>query len=91
MPTKSSEISGIPVSGASYKGWDCDQLLLEFDHLKRREGTLVSAQEQRHKTSQTQAFWHGYGQGDGIEAAELARVRGELTAIEKLINQLGCR
>jgi hypothetical protein len=91
MPTKASEIAGIPVSGAAYKGWDCDQLLLEFDHLKRREGTLVSAQGQRHKTSKTQAFWHGFGQGDGIEASELARVRGELTALEKMINQLGCR
>ncbi len=90
MPTKPVRITGIPVSGASYKGWDCEQLLHEHDHLTEREGTLVLAQEQRVKTSETQAFWFGYGQGDGIEAAELARVRGELSAVEKLIAANGC-
>lgn len=91
MPTKPAQITGIPASGAAYKGWDCDQLLLEYDHLRDREQTLVIAQEQRYKTSEQQAFWYGYGQGDGIEASELARVRGELVALEKLIDQKRCK
>ena len=91
MPTKPAQITGIPASGAAYKDWNCDQLLLEYDHLRDRERTLVLAQEQRYKTSEQQAFWYGYGQGDGIEASELARVRGELVAIEKLIDQNRCK
>jgi len=48
------------------------------------------AQEQRIKTSQTQAFWYGVGQGDGIEASELANVRGEKEAVRNAIAANGC-
>lgn len=51
---------------------------------------LVIAQEQRLKASQLQAFWLGYGQGDGIEAAELANVRGEKEAIGTMMNKKKC-
>lgn len=48
------------------------------------------AQEQRIKTSKKQAFWYGYGQGDGIEASELAKVRGEKEAVRGTIATKGC-
>jgi hypothetical protein len=51
----------------------------------QRESDLVVAQDQRLKSSQVQAFWWGFGNGDGIEAAELARVRGEKQAVIKAI------
>lgn len=51
---------------------------------------LVIAQEQRLKSSQVQAFWLGYGQGDGIEAAELANVRGEKEALGTMMSKKGC-
>lgn len=54
---------------------------VELDSLVRRENQLVNAQEQRIKTSQTQAFWWGFGQGDGIEASELANARGEKESV----------
>jgi hypothetical protein len=64
---------------------DLKSLQLEYDSLSRRESDLVIAQENRIKTSQMQAFWTYFGQGDGMEAAELARVRGEKDAVQAAI------
>jgi len=37
-----------------------------------------------------QAFWWGFGTGDGIEASELANVRGEKEAARKAMSKKGC-
>jgi hypothetical protein len=91
MPTPPSQITGSYVSGLRYEGFDCHKLVVEFDSLSRREAQLVAAQEQRIKTSETQAFWLGYGQGDGIEASELANVRGEKEAVRKAMETNKCK
>lgn len=90
MPTPPSQITGSYVSGLRYENFDCARLASELDSLARRENQLVVAQEQRIKTSQVQAFWWGFGQGDGIEAAELANVRGEKEAVRKAMEAKGC-
>lgn len=51
---------------------------------------MITAQNQRVKTSETQAFWYGYGQGDGIEASELASVRGEKEAVRTAMESKSC-
>lgn len=38
-----------------------------------------------------QAFWYGYGQGDGIEASELATVRGKKEAVEYKMTEVKCK
>ena len=91
MPTPTSQITGSYTSGLRYENFDCSRLLVELDSLARRENQLVIAQEQRMKTSQMQAFWWGFGQGDGIEASELANVRGEKEAVRKAMEAKGCR
>lgn len=91
MPTPTSQITGSYVSGIRYEDLDCQKLAAEMDSLTRRENQLVTAQEQRRKTSQVQAFWWGYGQGDGIEASELANVRGEKEAVRKAMEVKGCK
>ena len=58
--------------------------------LSRRENQLATAQEQRIKTSKVQAFWRGYGEGDGIEASELANVRGEREAVRSTMEKKHC-
>ena len=83
MPTPSSQITSAYVSSHKYEGYDCSRLSVKMDSLARRENQLVMAQEQRIKTSEVQAFWMGYGQGDGIEASELANMRGEKEAVRK--------
>ena len=90
MPTPSSQITGSYTSGLRYESFDCSRLAVELNSLARRENQLVVAQEQRYKTSETQAFWWGFGQGDGIEASELANVRGEKEAVRNAIEVKGC-
>jgi len=91
MPTPPSQITGSYTSGLRYENFDCQKLSVELDSLARRENQLIIAQEQRIKTSQTQAFWWGFGQGDGIEASELANVRGEKEAVRKAMEIKGCQ
>ena len=91
MPTPSSQITGAYTSSLRYESFDCARLAVELASLARRENQLVTAQEQRIKTSQTQAFWWGFGQGDGIEASELANVRGEKEAVRSAMEVKGCR
>lgn len=83
MPTQPSQITGSYTSGLEYESYSCDQLGAEIASMARRENQLVAAQRQRIKTSQMQAFWWGFGQGDGIEASELANVRGEKEAVRE--------
>ena len=91
MPTPVSQITGSYTSGLRYEDFDCSRLSIELNSLARRENQLAIAQEQRIKTSQTQAFWWGFGQGDGIEASELANVRGEKEAVRKAMEKKGCQ
>ena len=90
MPTPPSQITGAYTSGLKYEEYSCSQLATELASLARRENQLVAAQEQRIKTSQMQAFWWGYGQGDGIEASEIANVKGEKEAIRKAVDTKKC-
>lgn len=90
LPTQPSQISGAYVNSLKYEQFGCDRLTAEADSLARRESQLVIAQEQRLKSSKVQAFWLGYGQGDGIEASELANVRGEREAVRKAMDVNKC-
>ena len=91
MPTPSSQITGTYSSVSRYDSWDCPRLVAELESLTRRENQLVIAQEQRVKTSRVQAFWYGFGQGDGIEASELATIRGDKEAVLRAIDAKRCR
>ena len=91
MPTPPAQITGAYVSPLKYESVDCPALANELASLSRRENALVSAQGQRIKTSETQAFWYGYGTGDGVEAAELANVRGEREAVITAMGKKACK
>ncbi|MBC6436713.1 MAG: hypothetical protein GDA52_00930 [Rhodobacteraceae bacterium] len=90
MPTATSQITGSYTSGLHYENFSCNRLASELESLARRENQLVIAQEQRIKTSRWQAFWRGYGEGDGIEASELANVRGQKEAVRTAVAAKGC-
>lgn len=91
MPTQPSQITGAYTSGSHYNGYSCRDMVVEETSLARRENQLVVAQEQRVRTSKTQAFWYGVGNGDGIEASELANVRGEREALRRAMDKNNCR
>lgn len=90
LATKPAEITGSYTSDLRYQDYNCEQLGHEVNSLARRENQLVTAQEQRRKSGKVQAFWLGYGTGDGIEAAELANVRGEKEAARKAMDLKNC-
>jgi len=90
MPTPPVQITGSYQSTLQYEQFDCVRLLAEQDSLSRRESQLVAAQEQRVRSSQMQAFWYGFGQGDGVEATELANVRGQREAVRTAIANKQC-
>lgn len=90
MPTPPVQITGSYQSTLQYEQFDCARLTAEADSLSRREAQLVAAQEQRVRTSQMQAFWWGFGQGDGVEATELANVRGQREAVRTALAQKQC-
>jgi phage gp46-like protein len=90
MPTPTGQITGSYTSDLQYDTFGCERLNTELASLARRENQLVVAQDQRIKTSQMQAFWWGYGQGDGIEASELANVRGEKEAVRHAVEAKDC-
>lgn len=91
MPTPPNQIAGAYVSGMKYEQYECSRLSAEDNFLSRRENQLVTAQQQRISTSRSQAFWWGVGQGDGIEANELATIRGEKEAVLNAMHTKGCR
>lgn len=90
MPTPPSRITGTYNSGIRYEQYECDRLSIELLSLRNRENQLVDAQNKRIKNSKVQAFWWGFGSGDGVEAAELANVRGEINAIEDVMRVKAC-
>ena len=90
LATKSSEITPSYTSDIRYEAYDCPRLAIELNTLARRENQLVVAQDGRRKSSKVQAFWLGFGQGDGVEASELANVRGEKEAVRKAMDVKTC-
>ena len=80
-PNPPSEITGAQISGLQYQQFDCETLNDEINFLENRERELILAQENRIKESNRQQSWaNGMGKGDGIEASELHRVKGEKLA-----------
>lgn len=90
LATPPSQITGAYVSPVKYSNYSCQQLIAENDSLARRENALVIAQEGRRKSSKVQAFWLGFGQGDGVEAAELADVKGDREAVTSALHAHQC-
>lgn len=89
--TPVSQITGAYVSPLKYKDSSCHELSTEAASLSRRHNILVIAQEQRVSSNNVQAFWIGSGNGDGIEAAELATVKGETEAVRSAMDTKKCK
>ena len=90
MPTPAAQITGSYTSGIKYENYECDRLAIEINALARREDQLTIAQEGRRKSSLVQALLLGFGTGDGVEASELAIVKGEKEAVRKAMDIKSC-
>ena len=90
-PTPPSEITGAQISGIQYERFDCETLNDEIIFLENRERELMLAQENRIKESDSQQWWtEGSGKGDGIEASELHRIKGEIVAVRRVLQNKEC-
>jgi hypothetical protein len=87
----SGDITASYVSPIQYQNHNCKQLGEEAEGVSRRAAQLAGAQDSR-RTTDTVAttvgvivFWPALFavRGDGATAAELARTKGEMEAIEK--------
>lgn len=79
------------VSTLTYRNYDCDQISMELDRINRRAGELYASLK---NTADNGAVQMGVGLilfwptlfflegGDGVEAQEYARLKGERTALE---------
>ena len=90
--TQPEEIATAYVSPLHYKNFDCDQLELEAERVSRRALELHANLKDTADTDEAQMgiglilFWPALfflEGGDGAEAMEYARIKGEREAIEK--------
>ena len=90
-PTPPSEIIGARISLLQYERFGCQELNDEIDFLEERKQELTTAQLARIKESELrQWLTEGSGAGDGIEASELNRVKGEIKAVRRVFENKGC-
>lgn len=93
------DISTSHVSPVQYKNYDCDQLNQELDRVSRRANDLYFSLKKTADNDATQMavgmlllwptlFW--LEGGDGPEAAEYSRLKGELVALEQASIEQKC-
>jgi hypothetical protein len=96
--SKSDNIAAAYVSPLTYQPYSCDQLRVEATRVSSRAAALSGAQDSK-ATSDAVAtgvaivvFWPAAFliKGDGASGAELARLKGEMEAIEQASVQKRC-
>lgn len=87
------------VSPLVYKDYDCDQIIMEMDHVSRRTAELMNSLQKKSSNDKVQAgiglilFWpvlFALEGGDGPEAAEYARLKGEYEALRQVLVEKKC-
>lgn len=90
--SKPSDLSTTYVPVATYAKYDCDQLITEAGHINRRLGELYASLEKKANNDAIQMgvglllFWptlFALEGGDGPEAVEYSRLKGEYEAIRQ--------
>ena len=88
------------ISGAKYKSYECEDIQLELDFVVRRENELYNFLKKKADMDAAQMtigmvlFWpmlFGLEGGDGPEAAEYCRLKGERQALEDLLIKKDCK
>jgi hypothetical protein len=94
-----SKIAASSVSTMQYQDYNCNQLGMELDRVSRKVNELYYRLDKEAGADSAQMavglvlFWPALfflEGGDGPEAAEYARLKGEMEAIEKVSTQKEC-
>jgi hypothetical protein len=96
--TPSVDVGPSYVSPLQYQNYSCDQLIAEAQRISNRAAEAAGAQDQRRKrdalatTVGIVIFWPSlfFIRGDNEKTAELARLKGEMDAIEQTSIQKNC-
>ncbi len=95
---KSSDISATYVSPLTYQSYSCEQLGAEAQRVSQQAVAASSAQDQQASSDAATTavslvlFWPAlfFIDGDDENAAQLARLKGEMEAIEQANIQKNC-
>ena len=94
--TPPNKIAAQYVSPLKYKNYDEDQIIMEMDHIGRRTNELYSSLKKKANADKAQMgvglllFWptlFALEGGDGPEATEYARLKGEYEALRTVAVQ----
>jgi hypothetical protein len=97
--TNPNKISSSYVSPLKYKNYDCDQIAMEMDYVSQRTTELYNNLKKEASADAVQMgvglvlFWPTLfllEGGDGPEAAEYARLKGEYEALRKAAVEKKC-
>lgn len=95
-----NKIAAQYVSPMAYQGYDCDQIALEQNRIERRTGELYQSLKKEANADKWQMgvglilFWPALFMlegGDGPEASEYARLRGEYNALSEVSIMKKCQ
>lgn len=95
---KSDQIAASYVSPTLYQGMTCKQLATEAQSVVNRAQEASNAQDKKASNDAVATgvgmvlFWPAlfFIKGDGAQAAEVARLKGEITAIQQASNAKSC-
>jgi hypothetical protein len=93
------EIAPAYVSPLAYQNYSCSQIGEEVQRISVRAAELSGVQDEKATsdavvtTVGVVVFWPAlfFIEGDGQNAAELARLKGEYETLEKIANEKGCK
>lgn len=97
--TDPKKISAAYVSPTQYRSYDCDQIASESQHIERRSIELYQSMKKEANADKWQMgvglllFWpalFALEGGDGPEAAEYSRLRGEYEALRSVSVEKKC-
>jgi hypothetical protein len=96
--TRPSDIAPAYVSTVGYQGLSCRQLSNEATDISARAAAAMGIQNQKATgdavamTAAVIVFWPAlfFVKGDGVQAAEVSRLKGEMEAIQTTSNRKGC-
>ena len=95
---KSNEIAAMYVSPMQYEGYSCNQIRAEAARVSSRAATVMGVQDQQAENDAGATaislilFWPAmfFIGGDGATASEVARLKGEMDALEQVSIQKNC-
>jgi hypothetical protein len=97
--TDPKKISAAYVSPAQYRSWDCEQIVSESAHIERRSVELYNSLKKDADADKWQMgvglilFWptlFALEGGDGPEASEYSRLKGEYEALRTVSVEKRC-